>query len=180
MGVALSGFLYLCRQLTERQPKFAQIIPLQWCPLTCTDADICVKRSRTNNYHVPRLQSLAIACLGTWSYFLRKVGEKGEIRGREKMKWILPFSSLRCHHTLIALYHSLGFFLPISYFLFPSYFLKSWIKRLLFKPWVYLEHPKKPLTTHAISLSCSWRFVMELNIRSKNQQKYWCLSSYHM
>ena len=125
MRVALSGFLYLCRQLTERQPKFPQIIPLQWCPLTCTDADICVKRSRTNNYHVPRLQSLAIACLGTWSYFLRKVGEKGEIRGREKMKWILPFSSLRCHHTLIAEYHSLGFFLPISYFLFPSYFLKS-------------------------------------------------------
>lgn len=180
MGVALSGFLYLCRQLTERQPKFAQIIPLQWCPFTCTDADICVNRSRTNNYHVPRLQSLAIAGLGTWSYFLREVGEKGEIRGREKMKWILPFSSLRCHHTLIAEYHSLGFFLPISYFLFLSYFLKSWIKRLLFKRWVYLEHPKKPQTTHAISLSCSSRFVMELNIRSKNQQKYWCLSSYHM
>ena len=118
MGVALSGFLYLCRQPTERQPKFAQMIPLQWCPLTCTDADLCMKRSRTNNYYVPRLQSLAIACLGTWSYFLRKVGKKGEIRGGEKMKWILPFSSLLCHHTLLAQYHSLGssFLFPISFF----------------------------------------------------------------
>ena len=123
MGVALSGFLYLCRQPTERQPKFAQIIPLQWCPLTCTDADLCVKLSRTSNYHVPRLQSLAIAYLGTWSFFFRKVGEKGEIRGGEKMKWILPFFSLPCHHTLLAQYHSLGFFLPISYVLFLSHFL---------------------------------------------------------
>lgn len=122
MGVALSGFLYLCRQPTERQPKFAQMIPLQWCPLTCTDADLCMKRSRTNNYYVPRLQSLAIACLGTLSYFWRKVGEKGKIQGGEKIKWILPFSSLPYHHTLLAQYHSLGFFLPISYFLFPSNF----------------------------------------------------------
>lgn len=39
------------------------------------------------------------------------------------MKWILPFFSLPCHHTLLAQYHSLGFFLPISYVLFLSYFL---------------------------------------------------------
>ena len=129
------------------------------------------------------VSSLSLSLIwGHGVFFLGKWERKEKYEGEKR--WSGFFLSLvflaitPCSHNIIP--WAFSFLFPMSFFSPIFSPLKSWKKRLLFKRCVYLEHPQKPLTTFAISLSCYSRFVRELNIRSKNLQKYWWLSSYHM